>query len=94
MYEYKLTIMDKKHANGVHGNVKCSCCKNLFCTEGGLRQHCRITNSQMNFNTQPAEPKPLSKSENIAETSMYKWEEYKNKQCEENVSYIYEKIVY
>ena len=63
-------------------------------TERGLRQHCRITNCRGNLNTQPANPKPSDKPEGIIETSMYKWGEYTNKQFEENISSIYEKIVY
>ena len=59
-----------------------------------MQQHCRITNCQANLNTQPAEPKPPDKPENIIETSTYKWGEHTNKQFEENVSSIYEKIVY
>ena len=86
--------MDEKHANEIDGNVQRSCCKKLFRTERGLRQHCRITNCRENLKTQPADPKPPDKSEDIIETSTYKWGEYANKQFEENVSSIYEKIVY
>ena len=86
--------MDEKHANEIDGNVQCSCCKNLFRTERGLRQHYRITNCRGNLNTQPADPKPPDKSEDIIETSTYKWGEYTNMQSEENVSSIYGKTVY
>ena len=86
--------MDEKHANEIDGNVKCSCCKNLFRTERGLRQHYRITNCRGNLNTQRADPKPPDKSEDIIETSTYKWGKYTNKQSEENVSSIYGKTVY
>ena len=57
--------MNEKHANEIDGNVKCSCYKKLFRTERGLQQHCRITNCQGNLNTQPADPKSLSKPEDI-----------------------------
>ena len=59
-----------------------------------MRRHRRITNCRGNLKTQPADPKPPDKSEDIIETSTYKWGEYTNKQFEENVSSIYEKIVY
>ena len=85
--------MDEKYANEIDGDVKCSCCKKLLCTERGLRQHCRITNCWGNLNTQPSNPKPPDKPEDIIKTSTYKWGEYTNKQFEENVS-IYEKIDY
>ena len=61
--------MDEKHVKVIDGNVKCSCCEKLFCTERGLRQHCRITNCQKNLNTEPAETKPPNKPENIIEIS-------------------------
>ena len=48
----------------------------------------------MNLNTEPAEPKPPDKPEYIIEISTYKCGEYTNQQWEENVSSIYEKIVY
>ena len=86
--------MDEKHSNEIDGNVKRSGWGNLFRTERGLQQHCRITNCQMNLNMQPAEPKPPDKPENIIESSKYKWGEYADKQFEENVSSIHEKIVY
>ena len=59
-----------------------------------MRQHCRITNCRGNLNTQPANPKPPGKPEDIIEKSTYKWRGYANKQFEENISSIYEKIVY
>ena len=68
--------------------------KKLFCTERVLQQNCRITNCQGNLNTQPTDPKPPNKPENIIEKSTYRWGEYINKQFEENGSSIYEKIVY
>ena len=51
-------------------------------------------NCQTNLNKEPAEPKPPDKTEDIIETSAYKWGEYTNKQFQENVSSIYEKTVY
>ena len=48
----------------------------------------------MNLNTEPAEPKPPAKPENIIEISTHKWGEYTNKQFEENVSSIYSNIIY
>lgn len=81
--------MDGKHAKEIDENVKYSCFKKVFCTERRLRQHCWATNYQIKLNTQPAEPKPLDKPENIIATSTYKCEEYKTKQF----SPIYEKIV-
>ena len=80
--------MDEKHINEINGNVKCNCCENLFRTERGLR-HC-----QTNLNTEPTKPKPSDKPENIMEISTYKWGKYTNKHFAENVSSIYEKIVY
>ena len=86
--------MNEKNVNEIDGNVKCSCCEKMFRMETGLREHCRITNCQMNLNTEPAEPKPPDKPENIIEISTHKWGEYTNKQFEENVSSIYNNIIY
>ena len=72
----------------------CSCCKILFCTERGLRQHCRITNCRGDLKTQPADPKLPDKPDDFIEISTYKWGEYTNKQLKENVLFIHEKIVY
>ena len=73
--------------------MKTSNCEKLFRKERGLQQNCRITNCQTNLNTQSADPKPPEKPENI-KISTYKWGEYTNKQSEDNVSSIYEKIRY
>ena len=86
--------MDEKYVNEIDGNVKRSCCEKLFRTEGGLRQHCRITNCQENLNTQPVDSKPPDKPDSIIETSTYKWGEYTNKQFEEHVSSFHERIVF
>ena len=55
--------------------------------------YCIVPLRQGNLNTQPAGPKLPDKPENIIEISTYKWGEYTNKQFEENVSSIYEKVV-
>lgn len=86
-------FIDEKHANEIGENVKCPYCEELLCKERGLQQNCGITNFQTNLNTQSADPKPPEKPENI-KISTYKWGEYTNKQFEENVLSIYEKIRY
>ena len=87
-------IMNEKHANKTDGNVKCSRCENLFHKERKWQQHYRITNCHKILSTQPVELKPPNTQRALWNHLCINEENAKNMKFEENVSSIYENIVY